>query len=95
MLIETKNMKITNIVLKDEMKWSKRPNKTPTILEVLLEFKADLIEDLRWCTYRGNTQGHTLLIEAEEELSGTGQRIRSWTSSEDQGPKKTNAPRGH
>ena len=30
-------------VLKEEMKWHNKANKTPTILEVL-EFKADLIE---------------------------------------------------
>ena len=54
-------------VLKEEMQWDNKANKTPTILEVL-EFKADLIEGLRLCTYRGNKQGHTYLIETEEEL---------------------------
>ena len=53
--------------LKEEMNWNNKSNKTPTILEVL-EFKADLIEGLRKCTYRGNKQGHTFLIENEEEL---------------------------
>ena len=47
--------------LKEEMNWNNKANKTPTILEVL-EFKADLIEGLRQCTYRGNKQGHTFLI---------------------------------
>ena len=48
----------TATVLKEEMRWNNKANKTPTILE-LLEFKADLIEGLRECTYRGKrTRSH-------------------------------------
>ena len=53
--------------LKDEMNWEYKPNRTPTILDVL-EYRGGLIEGLRRCTYRGNKQGHTFLIETEEEL---------------------------
>ena len=53
--------------LKEEMNWNNKPNKTPTIIEVL-EFKAEMIEGLRRCTYRNSKQGHTFLIENNKEL---------------------------
>ena len=44
------------VFLRDEMQWTNRPNKTPSILEVL-EYKAAAIEGLRHCPYRGNKKG--------------------------------------
>ena len=78
----------TATVLKEEMRWNNKPNKTPTILEVL-EFKADLIEGLRECTYRGNEQGHTFLIETEEELR---ERTKDETAEATERPKAPKEP---
>ena len=76
-------------VLKEEMKWNNKANKTPTILEVL-EFKADLIEGLRRCTYRGNNQGHTYLIEEEEELR---EQTKDKTAEVTERPKAPKEPK--
>ena len=66
-MTKTKKTMATAKELKDEMRWSNKPKKKPTILEVL-EFKAELIEGLRRCTYRGNKQGHTFLVETKDKL---------------------------
>ena len=92
----TVNNKMTNdddktkyaAILRDEMEWTKKPNKTPSILEVL-EYKAAVIEGLRRCPYRGNKKGHTFLIETEGELQ---ERIKDTTASITERPKEPIEP---
>ena len=84
-----KTSNTTAAVLKEEMRWNNKANKTPTILEVL-EFKADLIEGLKECTYRGNEEGHTFLIETEEELR---ERTKDKTAEATERPKPPKEPK--
>ena len=70
------------------MQWTNKPNKTPSILEVL-EYKAAIIEGLRRCPYRGNKKGHTFLIETEGELQ---ERIKNKTASITERPKEPIEP---
>ena len=86
----TDNEKTTTTAkeLKEEMRWNNKPNKTSTILDVL-EFKAELIEGLRRCAYRGNKQGHTFLIEDKDELRD---RIKDQTAIQTTRPKAPQEP---
>ena len=77
--------------LKEEMNWNSKANKTPTTLDVL-EFKAALIEGLRKCTYRGNKQGHTYLIETEEELRERTKDEKAELTTRPKPPKEPTEP---
>ena len=87
-MTNTKKTSTTAKELKDEMNWNNKPNKTPTILEVL-EYKSELIEGPRRCTYRGNKQGHTFLIETKEELQ---ERINDPNAKQTAKPKPPQEP---
>ena len=87
-MTDTKKTMSTAKELKDEMNWSYKPKKTPTILEVL-EFKAEMTKGLMKCNYRGGKQGHTFLIETKEELRD---RIKDPNAMQTTRPKPPQEP---